>query len=80
MLRDAREASSLSVTDLSKRTRIRRGLIEAIEAEDYFSLPAPTFLRGFVVQIAKRLGLPEETVANSYVARLTTHRPGGSLH
>jgi DNA-binding XRE family transcriptional regulator len=68
-LKAAREAAGLSLKDMAESTRIRKGLIEAIENEDYGNLPAPVFTKGPVVQIAKKLGLPESEVADSYLRR-----------
>jgi cytoskeletal protein RodZ len=71
LLRMTRKSLHLSVKDLSERTRIRRGLIEAIEQEDFKSLPAPAFTRGLIFQIAQALGLPEEEVAKHYMSRFS---------
>ena len=44
----AREYSALSVSDLASTTRIPKASIVALESDDYDSLPAPVFVRGFI--------------------------------
>ena len=70
LLRAAREVLGLSTQDLSERTRIRRGLIESIERDDFEDLPAAAYTRGLLIQIAKALALPEDEVAESYSERI----------
>ena len=66
LIRSARERLGLTPQSVSEETRIRRGLIEAIENEDYRNLPAPVFTRGLLLQITKLLGLPDD-VAKDYI-------------
>ncbi|MGK5083659.1 helix-turn-helix transcriptional regulator [Bdellovibrionota bacterium FG-1] len=70
LLRCSREAQDISIKDLSKTTKVRRGLIEAIETDDFGSLPDRAYLRGLLAQIAKALGLPEDEVSRSYMQRI----------
>jgi cytoskeletal protein RodZ len=55
---------------LSETSRIGKTYLLAIEGNDMRSLPAPVFLRGFLVQIAKHLGLDEKLVVGSYLSRV----------
>ncbi len=68
-LRKVRQYKGIHIDQLSKETRISRSYLVAIEAEDYEGLPAPVFVRGFLVQIARTLALNENLVANSYMSR-----------
>lgn len=52
---------------MSEATRISRTYLMAVEGNDYKSLPAAVFVRGFVVQMARVLGLDENKVASSYM-------------
>ena len=57
-----RERQGLGAADVAQRLRMSTWQVEALEAEDYARLPRGTFLRGFVRNYAKLLGLPPETV------------------
>ena len=58
---------SISLEKMSEATRISRSYLSAVEASDYKSLPAAVFVRGFIVQMARQLGLEEQKVATSYI-------------
>lgn len=58
---------NISLDALSETSRISRPYLLAIETNDYSSLPAPVYTRGFIVAVARLLGLPEKTVADSYM-------------
>lgn len=69
-IKKVRQYKNIELATLSNETRISKTYLAAIEAEDYDALPAHVFVRGFVVQVAKVIGLDSEKVANSYMARL----------
>lgn len=69
LVRRLREAQGVSLEEMADATRVSKTYITAIEEENFAKLPASVFVRGFVVQIAKRLGLPHDKVAAAYVAR-----------
>jgi cytoskeleton protein RodZ len=60
ILRAAREAQGLSVDDVTDVLRFSRRQVEAIECDDYKSLPGATLVRGFVRSYAKLLKLAPE--------------------
>ncbi len=63
LLRAARQERGLSLEDAERGTRIRRELLEALEADDYPRLPPSVYVRGFIRTYARWLGLdPEEVV------------------
>lgn len=70
-LRRVREARGVSVEELSEYTKISKTYLLALEEESFHKLPAPVFLRGFVIQVAKFLKLPHDKVATAYMARRT---------
>lgn len=55
MLRHAREQRNLSVNDLAACLRLEPRIIERLEGNQFDSLPAPAFIRGYVRSIAKQL-------------------------
>lgn len=67
LLQRIRVYKNISLEKLSESTRISRPYLSALEAGDYKSLPAAVFVRGFVVQVARQLGLDEKKVADSYM-------------
>jgi curved DNA-binding protein CbpA len=66
-LKSVREYKNLTIERVSDATRISRTYLNAVEANDYRELPAPVFVRGFIVQMARLLNLDENRVANAYL-------------
>jgi Helix-turn-helix domain len=76
-LRTAREALGLDLTTISEETKIGRSMIEYIETERLDRLPAAVYLRNFTLQIARCLGLDEEKVSRTYLARIRRLQSNG---
>jgi len=62
MLADERERQGLSRLDVAQRLHMSAYQVEALESGDYQRLPKGTFLRGFVRNYAKILGMPADAV------------------
>lgn len=75
-LRKIREIRRYSLDDIAQITKISKTYIIALEEEAYAKLPAPVFIRGFLLQIAKTLKIPTEEVAQAYMLRYQK-RAGG---
>lgn len=75
LLRQTREAWGLSLDTVAKRTRIQARSLAAIEAEDFPSLPARVFVRGFVMAYARELRLDPEHVWSCFERRWQAHGP-----
>jgi cytoskeleton protein RodZ len=56
-LASARSAAGLTTADVAERTRIRRTLVEAIEADDYRLCGGDVYARGHIGTIARTVGL-----------------------
>jgi curved DNA-binding protein CbpA len=69
LLRRLRETRGLTLETLSHRTRIRRTLLESLEAERFEALPERVFVRGFVLAVARELGLDAERAWAGYGKR-----------
>lgn len=69
LLRTVRESQGVDLRAVSQRTKIGTGYLRAIEDEDFGKLPAPVYVRGFLVEFAKYLQLDAEQVARTYVRR-----------
>ena len=75
-LRQARLDRGASLADAERETRVRRKYLEALEAEDYTSLPALVHTRGFIRVYARYLGLdPDGTLDLFGPARVREERP-----
>ncbi|NIQ96823.1 MAG: helix-turn-helix domain-containing protein [Desulfuromonadales bacterium] len=69
-LRDLRERAGLSLRDVAERTKIGPFQLENIEEERFDKLPAPVYLRGFVLEFARTVGAAEPAeVAGRYLER-----------
>jgi len=66
-LKQIRLYRNVSLDQISTASRISKTYLNAIENNDFVSLPAPVFVRGFIVQYAKILCLNEKKVANSFM-------------
>jgi len=63
-LTQAREQRGLSVEDVSAATRIRAGLIRAIEADDFSGCGGGVYARGHIRSISRTVGIdPEPLIA-----------------
>lgn len=65
-----RAARGISLQDMSDTTRIAVRYLEALETEAFDALPSPTFVRGYVREIARLLKLDEEATVAGYMKRL----------
>ena len=62
MLTKARTELGMSVEDVAAELRLSPRQISALEKDDYHSLPGPTYVRGYLRNYARLLGLPESEV------------------
>ena len=65
-LRDAREASGLSIQDMSEALRIRRVYLVALEEGRMRDLPSPAYAWGFVRNYANALGLDADEMVRRF--------------
>ena len=78
-LRHQRLARQVSTDQLAAETKIRASLLELLESESFCSLPAPVYVRGFVVQCARALKLENpERLAEIYLAKMRAVLGDGS--
>ncbi len=69
-LKMVREYKNISLDLMSRKTKISKKHLRSIEDEDVNQLPVKVYVRGFLIQIAKNLGLDQEKVINSYLSLL----------
>jgi cytoskeletal protein RodZ len=65
-LRQAREARGISISEVAEQTRISALYLEAIENNDYRTLPGGIFNKGFVKSYAKYVGIDEKEAMQDY--------------
>ncbi len=70
LLRAVRESQGIALKDIATRTKIGVGYLRAIEHDDFGSLPAVVYVRGFVTEVAKVLRLDPVQVSRTYVRRV----------
>jgi cytoskeletal protein RodZ len=75
LLRRAREARGLTVAQICERTKVIRHHIENLEGDRYDKLPAPVYLRGILMALAKELRLDGQKVARSYLEAMQGAAP-----
>jgi transcriptional regulator with XRE-family HTH domain len=80
-LRRKREERGRTVEDLARETRIQAYLLNALENDDLASLPHPAFVRGFVRNVCRAIGAPEDRALELYEERLAARdeAPAGAL-
>ena len=66
-LKKIREYKNFSLQNISDTTKITAFYVQAIEEMTKENLPAAVFVRGYVAQISKVLGLDERKTAESYM-------------
>lgn len=66
-LKKVREYKQYSLELLHEKTKVNPWYLSALENMEPENLPAPVFVRGYVTQFAKTLGLNEKQVAESYM-------------
>jgi flagellar biosynthesis protein FlhG len=70
LLRKVRESLGLELADISAKTKISRGYLQALEDDRFAELPALVYTRGFLVELAKQLHVDPMQVQKTYLRRL----------
>ena len=66
VLKEERERKFYTIEEIEKATKIRKELLEALEAGNYKKLPPQTFVQGFIKNYGKFLGLNTEKLLAIY--------------
>src|SRR5690349_21087309 len=74
-LRTAREARGVSISEVAEQTRISPLYLEAIDVDNYKSLPGGIFNKGFVRSYAKYVGIDEQEALNDYSRLMAQSTP-----
>ncbi len=74
-LRHHRLVSGLTLEQVSVETKVRPYVLAAIEKEEWGKLPAPVFVRGFVLQVARLLHMDDpEGLAAAFIEKMRFER------
>lgn len=65
-LRDARVARGLSLEDVAAITKVPKSTLALLEKDQYATLPAAVFVRGFIRSYAKVVGLDPNPLVRSF--------------
>lgn len=86
LLREAREARGLTISDVQEATKIRGRYLEAIERGEFEALPGEVYVKGFLRSYAEAVGLSGDEIVDRYkaerakleVERAQESPPGGA--
>jgi len=74
-LRTQREARGVSLAAVAESSKISTRYLEALEGDRFDSLPAPVFVRGFLREYARVVGLDGDEVVNFYLLVVPVKAP-----
>jgi len=74
LLGEIRCFHGLTLGELADATRVAQHHLQNIEREQYESLPALVYLRGYLKSVARELGLDMQRVSQSYLDRMEQAR------
>lgn len=77
MLQRLRESAEATLDEVAEITKVSKHYLLALEKNDFQSLPAAVYVRGFVSEYARVLGLDPQRVAKSYMSLFTRYRREG---
>lgn len=69
LLRKVRESQGTELDEIAAKTKIPTSHLQSLETEDFGSLPAFVYTRGFIQEVAKYLGLDPAQVSKTYLKR-----------
>lgn len=73
-LKQQREMRGISLKEIADATKIGKRFLEAIEQDDWKTLPAPVFTRGFIRAYAKYVGVDVEFLVDRYSSMVEAER------
>lgn len=73
-LRRAREEQGLTSEEVSRQLRLSLSYLKALENDDYGRLPEPTFVKGYLRNYARLVGLPAEELARRFQQEVDEQR------
>jgi len=74
LLRQIREAIGIELREIAEKSKISMAYLQALEGEVFAKLPAAVYVRGFLSEYARALGLDAERVKQTYLERYRVAR------
>jgi cytoskeletal protein RodZ len=74
-LRQVRQQKSIRIEEISEKTMIRLGVLEALEHQRFEELPEPIFLQGFIRRYGDALGLDGNALSHMLIANVVRQDP-----
>jgi curved DNA-binding protein CbpA len=74
ILQKIREIRGLTLDDIAQHTKISRGHLRSIEEDSFDFLPPDTYLKGFISQIAKVLGMEPQAITPKLIEHIRRTR------
>src|SRR3989344_2259725 len=74
VLKEERERKFYTLLEIEKITKIRKELLQALEAGEYDKLPPPTFVQGFIKNYGRFLGLNTEKLLAVFRREFSEHK------
>lgn len=75
LLREKRESKKLSIEEVATKTKINLNILKHLEANELDKLPNKTYVRGFVKNYAKIVGISQSDVLDSLDATYNEQEP-----
>lgn len=75
---EARDAKGLSVADVAQALHMSTAYVKALEADDYERLPEAAFVKGYLRNYARLVGLPADDIANMFSQVMAEEAPSNA--
>ncbi len=77
-LRIARQAKGMTQTDVAGQMHLSASIIDALESDNHEGLPGPVFVRGYLRNYARLLGMDENEVIADFNGNTQGHTPNAT--
>ncbi len=77
-LRIARQAKGMTTADIATQLHLSSAIINALERDEHDRMPGPVFVRGYLRNYARLLGLDERDVLSEYGGNTQGHTPSAT--
>jgi len=77
ILKKARLDMGISTSELAARTRMKKGMVEDLEREDFSKVAATIYGKGFIRLYAEQVGLDPNPLIDEYLSRFVAPDKGG---
>lgn len=75
MLRTEREKQGITLQEISDSTNIKKQYLEAIEKNDYDTIPGTVFVKGFIRSYGNFLGMDSAALVDAYKSLVGVQTP-----